>query len=157
MFLNPNQTFSFLCPKPFKIKSCLFVCKILLIYSRETHRERQRHRQREKQAPCEKPDEGLHPRTPGSQPELKADAQPLSHPGARRSLNASSGNRLEAGEAEERTGQGSGEAEHLLGCSTQPTDCLRESTPLSMSKALDLTQKGTEAQSGLVTHPKPHS
>ena len=25
---------------------------------------------------------GTHPRTPGSQPEPKADAQPLSHPGA---------------------------------------------------------------------------
>ena len=25
---------------------------------------------------------GLHPRTPGSRPEPKADAQPLSHPGA---------------------------------------------------------------------------
>ena len=28
------------------------------------------------------PDVGLDPRTPGSPPELKADAQPLSHPGA---------------------------------------------------------------------------
>ena len=52
------------------------------IYSWETHRERQRHRQREKQAPCREPDVGLNPRTPGSQPEPKADAQPLSHPGA---------------------------------------------------------------------------
>ena len=43
---------------------------------------RQRHRQREKQAPCGEPDVGLDPRTPGSQPELKADAQPLSHPDA---------------------------------------------------------------------------
>ena len=42
----------------------------------------QRHRQREKQAPCRNPDVGLHPRTLGSRPELKADAQPLSHPGA---------------------------------------------------------------------------
>ena len=32
---------------------------------------RQRHRQREKQAPC---------REPAAGPELKADAQPLSHP-----------------------------------------------------------------------------
>ena len=45
-------------------------------------RDRQRHRQREKQAPCKKSDAGLDPRTPGSQPELKADAQALSHPGA---------------------------------------------------------------------------
>ena len=44
--------------------------------------ERQRHRQREKQAPCREPDAGLNPRTPGSRPEPKADAQPLSHPGA---------------------------------------------------------------------------
>ena len=36
--------------------------------------------QREKQAPCEEPDGGLNPRTLG--PEPKADAQPLSHPGA---------------------------------------------------------------------------
>ena len=32
--------------------------------------------------PCGEPDAGLDPRTPGSCPELKADAQPLSHPGA---------------------------------------------------------------------------
>ena len=37
-------------------------------------------REREKQAPCKEPDVGLDPRTPGSHPELKADAQPLSHP-----------------------------------------------------------------------------
>ena len=43
--------------------------------------EKQRHRQREKQAPCTELDAGLHPRTPGSQPELKANTQPLSHPG----------------------------------------------------------------------------
>ena len=53
---------------------------------RERERERdggrQRHRQREKQAPCGEPDVGLNPRTPGSQPEPKADAQPLSHVGA---------------------------------------------------------------------------
>ena len=47
---------------------------------RDTERERQRYRQREKQAPCREPDVGLDPR-PGSQPELKADTQPLSHPG----------------------------------------------------------------------------
>ena len=49
---------------------------------RERERERQRHRQREKQAPCREPDVGLNPRTPGSYPEPKADAQPLSDPGA---------------------------------------------------------------------------
>ena len=35
---------------------------------------------REKQAPCKEPNVGLHPRTPGSHPEQKANAQPLSHP-----------------------------------------------------------------------------
>ena len=34
----------------------------------------ERPRQREKQAPCREPDVGLHPGTPGSQPEPKADA-----------------------------------------------------------------------------------
>ena len=53
----------------------------IFIYSRETERERLRHRQREKQAPCREPIAGLDPGTPGSHPELKADAQPLSHPG----------------------------------------------------------------------------
>ena len=48
---------------------------------RERERERQRHRQREKQAPCREPEVGLDPRTPGSCPELKADAQLLSHQG----------------------------------------------------------------------------
>ena len=44
--------------------------------------ERQRHRQREKQAPHGEPNVELEPRTPGSRSEPKADAQPLSHPGA---------------------------------------------------------------------------
>ena len=59
----------------------LSLLNILCIYSRETYRERQRLRQREKQAPCRKPDAGPDPRIPGSRPEPKADAQPLSHPG----------------------------------------------------------------------------
>ena len=44
--------------------------------------QRGRDRQREKQAPYGEPDAGLDPRTPGSRPEPKADAQPLSHPDA---------------------------------------------------------------------------
>ena len=48
---------------------------------REREGERQRHRQKEKQAPCREPNVGLDPRTRGSRPEPKADAQPLSHPG----------------------------------------------------------------------------
>ena len=45
-------------------------------------RQRQRHGQREKQAPCREPDADLELGTPGSDPGLKADAQPLSHPDA---------------------------------------------------------------------------
>ena len=47
-----------------------------------THRERQRHRQREKQASHGEPDAGLNPKTLGSQPEPKADAQTTEPPGA---------------------------------------------------------------------------
>ena len=54
----------------------------LFIYSWETHRARQTHRQREKHAPHKEPDAGLNPRTLGSQPEPKADVQPLSNPRA---------------------------------------------------------------------------
>ena len=49
-----------------------------ILFTHERHRERER--QREKQAPRREPDVGLDPGTPGSCPELKADAQPLSHP-----------------------------------------------------------------------------
>ena len=52
------------------------------IYLFMRDRERQRHRQtEEKQAPCKELNVGLNPGTPGSGPELKADAQPLSHSG----------------------------------------------------------------------------
>ena len=57
----------------------LLFLKILFIHER--HRERQRHRQREKRGPHKEPNVGLDPGTPGSCPEPKADAQPLSHPG----------------------------------------------------------------------------
>ena len=57
---------------------------------RDTERERQRHKQRVKQAPCRKPDVGLDPGTPGSCPEPKADAQPLSHSGIREDRNFNS-------------------------------------------------------------------
>ena len=53
----------------------------LFIYERHTEKERQRHRQRQKQAPCRESNVGLGPGTPGSHPEPKADAQPLSHLG----------------------------------------------------------------------------
>ena len=62
----------------FFIDSCTFLKNLFM---RDTERERQRHRQKEKQAPCGESNAGLDPRTPGSCPEQKADAQPLNHPG----------------------------------------------------------------------------
>ena len=53
--------------------SGIFLKKILFIH--------ERHSQKEKQAPQGEPNSGLDPRTSGSRPEPKADAQPLSHPG----------------------------------------------------------------------------
>ena len=47
----------------------------------DTQREGQGHRQKEKQDSYGEPDVRLDPRTPGSGPEPKIDAQPLSHPG----------------------------------------------------------------------------
>ena len=58
-----------------------FFLKIWPIYSWEAGGEREAETQRKKQAPCRKPDVGLNPGTPGSCPEPKADAQPLSHLG----------------------------------------------------------------------------
>ena len=51
------------------------------LFTHERHRERQRHGQKDKQAPCREPNVGLDPRTPGSEPEPRADVHPLSHPG----------------------------------------------------------------------------
>ena len=61
--------------------SCIAFYFILFKFYVFIH-ERQRYRQRERQDPCGEPDVGLDPRTPGSGPEPKADAQPLSHPDA---------------------------------------------------------------------------
>ena len=61
---------------------CLFFKDFVYLFMRHTEKERQRHRQGEKQAPSGELNVGLYPRTRGSRPELKADAQPLSHPGA---------------------------------------------------------------------------
>ena len=62
-----------------------FFKDFIYLFMRDTERERerarQRHRQSEKQAPCREPKAGLDSRTLGSRTELKADAQPLSHPG----------------------------------------------------------------------------
>ena len=59
----------------------LFCFLRFYLFIHERHIERQRHRQREKWALCQEPDMGLDPRTPGSRPEPKVDAQPLSYPG----------------------------------------------------------------------------
>ena len=48
--------------------------------------ERKRHRQKEKLAPLREPSAGLGSLDPESRPELKADAQLLSHPGSHRYL-----------------------------------------------------------------------
>ena len=59
---------------------CAFFKKdFIYSFTRDTQRERQRYRQEEKQAPHREPDVGLNPRNPGSCPQPKADAQPLSH------------------------------------------------------------------------------
>ena len=66
----------------------LFKKDFMYLFMRD--RERQRLRQREKQAPRREPNVGLDPRTPGSHPEPKAGAQPLSRLGVPRN---SSGHR----------------------------------------------------------------
>ena len=60
----------------------LFFFLRFYLFIHERHKERQRHRQREKQDPCREPTVGLDPRTLRSRPELKAEAQPMNHPGA---------------------------------------------------------------------------
>ena len=54
-----------------------FFKKFLFIYSWKPHRQRQRHRQREKQAPCREAQCRTGSLDSGSDPEQKADAQPL--------------------------------------------------------------------------------
>ena len=60
---------------------CFLFVKILFIYSWETHRGRDTGRGRSRLL-ARTLMVGLDPSTPGSRPELKTDAQPLSHPGA---------------------------------------------------------------------------
>ena len=53
------------------------------LFIHERHREREAETQAEGEAgSITEPDVGLHPRTPGSRPELKTDAGLLSHPAA---------------------------------------------------------------------------
>ena len=60
--------------------SFFFFLRFYLVI-RERDRERGRDIGRGRSlAPCREPDAGLNPRTLGSRPKPKADAQPLSHP-----------------------------------------------------------------------------
>ena len=59
-----------------------FFKKIFHLFIYERHREKGRDTGRGRsRLPWGEPDAGLDPRTLGSHPEPKADAQPLSHPG----------------------------------------------------------------------------
>ena len=66
---------------PFYFISLYIFKDLIYLFMRDPERERQRYKQRDNQAACREPDVGLDPRTQGSCPEPKADAQPLSHPG----------------------------------------------------------------------------
>ena len=58
----------------------IFKKAFIYLFMKEREREReQRHRHREKQIPYGEADVGLDPRTLGSCPEPKADAEPLIH------------------------------------------------------------------------------
>ena len=56
----------------------------MILFIHERDREKQRHRQRETQALLKESDALLNPKAVGSRSEPKADAQPLSQPGASR-------------------------------------------------------------------------
>ena len=58
-----------------------FFIKFLFIHEKRREREAETQAERDKQAPYGEPDVALDPKTPGSHPGPKADAQPLSHPG----------------------------------------------------------------------------
>ena len=80
-FLEGNTNYIALCEKKHMTVIHDFFLKFIYLFMRDTEKEKQRHRQREKQALRGEPNAGLNPRIRGSQPELKADTQPLSHPG----------------------------------------------------------------------------
>ena len=66
-------------PRADPLLKFFFLIFYLFIYER--HRDRGRDIEKDKQTPHREPNAGPDPRTPGSCPEQKADAQPLSHPG----------------------------------------------------------------------------
>ena len=78
------------CAQPFltsglQAEDAFVFFKILFIHERNTEREAETQAEGEAGSPLTKePNAGLDPRTPGSHPELKTDAQPLSPPGAPR-------------------------------------------------------------------------
>ena len=59
----------------------IFFKDFIYSFMRDTERKQRQRQREEKQAPHREPDAGLDPRTPGSCPGPKADAQLLSHPG----------------------------------------------------------------------------
>ena len=62
----------------------IFFKDFIYSFMRDTERKQRQRQREEKQAPHREPDAGLDPRTPGSCPGPKADAQLLSHPGVPR-------------------------------------------------------------------------
>ena len=55
--------------------------KGIQVYHQRKPSNHEKSEQKERQTLYREPDVGLHPRTPGSCPGVKADAQKLSHPG----------------------------------------------------------------------------
>ena len=66
----------------FPSRLLFFIFKdFIYLFMIDIEREREaEHRQREKQAPCQEPDVGLDPETPGSCPGPKAGAEPPKDP-----------------------------------------------------------------------------
>ena len=58
-----------------------FFKDFIYLFMSDTQTEAESQTEREKQASCRESVVGLDPETPGSQPELKADTQSLSHTG----------------------------------------------------------------------------
>ena len=78
--MNYDGAYDLTCFLVISIFSFFFKIYLFMIdiEERERERERQRHRRREKQAPCQEPDAGLDPGTPGLHPGPKAGAKLLS-------------------------------------------------------------------------------
>ena len=82
LFKTVNEHLFNICFVENHLHVCFVMWVILFFYLKISLFMRDRERLREKQPPHREPNAGLNPRTLGSRPEPKADAQPLSHPGA---------------------------------------------------------------------------